>query len=254
MTLHHTFPQRISLSRLMAVNFLAFALSLVAPVQKSWASVTETNDDDLKQLSLEQLANVEVTITSTEPVTMARAPAAIYVLTSEDIRRSGATSIPEALRLVPGVEVARIDSSKWSLGVRGFAGRRPRSGLCLIDGRSVYTPLFAGVYWEVQDTLLEDVDRIEVIRGPGGTIWGANAVNGVINIITKSARDTQGALLSAGGGNVDQGSVDARYGSGNGKNFNYRIYGKGFARGPEFHADHAAFDNWRMANGGFPAD
>ena len=255
MTLHHTFPQRISLSRLMAVNFLAFALSLAAPVQKSWASVTETNDDDLKQLSLEQLANVEVTITSKEPVTIARAPAAIYVLTSEDIRRSGATSIPEALRLVPGVEVARIDSNKWSLGVRGFAGRLSRSVLVLIDGRSVYTPLFAGVYWEVQDTLLEDVDRIEVIRGPGGTIWGANAVNGVINIVTKNSKDTHGMLVSAGGGNVDQGFVNFRIGSGNkDKNFNYRIYGKGFTRGSEFHSDGREFDDWRIGQGGFRTD
>src|SRR3982074_1213714 len=255
MTLHHTFPQRISLSRLMAVNFLAFALSLVAPLQKSWASVTETNDDDLKQLSLEQLANVEVTITSKEPVTIARAPAAIYVLTSEDIRRSGATSIPEALRLVPGVEVARIDSNKWSLGVRGFAGRLSRSVLVLIDGRSVYTPLFAGVYWEVQDTLLEDVDRIEVIRGPGGTIWGANAVNGVINIVTKNSKDTHGMLVSVGGGNVDQGFVNFRIGSGNkDKNFNYRIYGKGFTRGSEFHSDGREFDDWRIGQGGFRTD
>jgi outer membrane cobalamin receptor len=108
-------------------------------------------------------------------------PAAIYVLTQEDIRRSGATTIPELLRLVPGVEVARIDSDHWAVGIRGFGSQFSKSVLVLIDGRSVYSPLFAGVYWQVQDTLLEDIDRIEVIRGPGGTIWGANAVNGVIN-------------------------------------------------------------------------
>jgi len=255
MNLHRKFPQRNSRTRLMAANFLAFALSLVAPVQKNWASVTPANDDDLKQLSLEQLANVEVTISSKEPVTIARTPAAIYVLTSEDIRRSGATSIPEALRLVPGVEVARIDSNKWSLGVRGFTGRLSRSVLVLIDGRSVYTPLFAGVYWEVQDTLLEDVERIEVIRGPGGTIWGANAVNGVINIVTKNSKDTRGMLVSAGGGNVDQGFVNFRVGSGNkDKNFNYRIYGKGFTRGSEFHPDGREFDDWRIGQGGFRTD
>src|SRR3979409_1484011 len=212
MTLHHTFPQRISLSRLMAVNFLAFALSLVAPVQKSWASVTETNDDDLKQLSLEQLANVEVTITSKEPVTIARTPAAIYVLTSEDIRRSGATSIPEVLRLVPGVEVARVNSNIWAVGIRGFGSAFSKSVLVLIDGRSVYTPLFAGVEWNVQNVLLEDVERIEVIRGPGGTIWGSNAVNGVINIITKNASDTRGALATTTAGNSDQGAGGIRYG------------------------------------------
>ena len=232
-------------------------LLVVGPVKECWADAPPGNrqsGERLTQLSLEQLGNTEVTTVSKQPVKIARTPAAIYIVTQEDIRRSGATSIPEALRLVPGVEVSRIDSNKWSVGVRGFESRLSRSVLVLIDGRSVYTPLFAGVYWEVQDTLLQDIDRIEVIRGPGGTIWGPNAVNGVINIITKSAKDTQGALVSAGGGNVDQGSVDARYGSGNGKNFNYRIYGKGFARGPEFHADHAAFDNWRMAQGGFRAD
>jgi len=239
----------------MAANFLAFLLSLLTPAHNSWASTAPNNNDDLKQLSLEQLANVEVTITSKEPVTIARTPAAIYVLTSEDIRRSGATSIPEALRLVPGVEVARIDSNKWSLGVRGFTGRLSRSVLVLIDGRSVYTPLFAGVYWEVQDTLLEDVDRIEVIRGPGGTIWGANAVNGVINIVTKNSKDTHGMLASVGGGNVDQGFVNFRLGSGNAaKSLNYRIYGKGFIRGSEFHPDGRAFDDWRIGQGGFRTD
>src|SRR5205814_10660122 len=136
--------------------------------------------------------DVEVTTSSKEPEQLRRVPSAIYVLTQEDIRRSGATSIPDVLRLVPGVEVARIDSDSWSLGVRGFASRLSRSVLVLIDGRSVYSPLFAGVYWEVQDTLLEDVERIEVIRGPGGTIWGANAVTAVIKLITKSAKETHG--------------------------------------------------------------
>jgi len=124
----------------------------------------------------------------------------------------------------------------------------------LIDGRSVYTPLFAGVYWEVQDTLLEDIDRIEVIRGPGGTIWGANAVNAVINIITKNAKDTRGALASTGGGNLDQGFAGFRYGGGKGTDFNYRVYGKAFTRGPEFHPDGRQFDDWRMAQTGFRAD
>src|SRR5467141_1900814 len=211
-TLPRKFPPWKFRMRLVAANFLAFVLSSVGPMQQSWASVPQSSDDDLKQLSLEQLANVEVTTASKEPVTISRTPAAIYVLTSEDIRRSGATSIPEALRLVPGVEVARIDSNKWSLGVRGFGTGLSRSVLVLIDGRSVYTPLFAGVYWDMQDTLLEDVDRIEVIRGPGGTIWGANAVNGVINIITKSATETQGLLATAGGGSEEKGFGGLRYG------------------------------------------
>ena len=155
-------------------------------------------------MSLEQLSQIEVTTPSKEPEKAFRTPAAIYVITGEDIRRSGVTSIPEALRLAPGVEVARIDSDKWSIGIRGFGSRLARNVLVLIDGRTVYTTLLAGTYWEVQDTLLEDIDRIEVIRGPGGTIWGPNAVDGVINIITKRAKDSKGTLISAGGGSLDQ--------------------------------------------------
>jgi iron complex outermembrane receptor protein len=135
--------------------------------------------------------NIEVTSIARKEQRVADTAAAIYVITQEDIQRSRVTSIPEALRLAPGVEVSRVDSNKWAVGVRGFGSRLSRSLLVLMDGRSVYT-LFAGVYWEVQDTLLEDIDRIEVIRGSGGTLWGANAVNGVINIITKRAQDTQG--------------------------------------------------------------
>src|SRR4029077_19926784 len=132
-----------------------------------------------------------VTTASKVPVSVQRTPAAIYVLTQEDIHRSGATTIPDALRLVPGVEVAQIDGDKWAIGIRGFGSRLSRSILVLIDGRTVYTTLLAGTYWEVQDTVMEDIERIEVIRGPGGTIWGPNAVNGVINVITKNSKDTQ---------------------------------------------------------------
>lgn len=239
----------------IAVALLIAGLTTVHPVVAQDSS--PTNDQEisgrLKKLSLEQLSKIEVTSVSKEPVTIARTPAAIYVLTQQDIRQSGATTIPAALRLVPGVEVARIDSSKWSIGVRGFGSRLSRSVLVLIDGRSVYTQLFAGVYWEVQDTLLDDVDRIEVIRGPGGTIWGANAVNAVINIITKNARDTKGILAKIGGGNVDQGTGAFRYG-GNRKGVDFRVYGKGSSRGPEFHPDHDRFDSWQMGQAGFRAD
>src|SRR5213082_651822 len=167
---------------------------------------------DVATLSMEDLMNLQVTSVSKRTQKVADAAAAIFVLTQEDIRRSGAASIPEALRLVPGVQVARIDENKWAISSRGFNGRFANKLLVLIDGRSVYTPLFAGVYWDVQDTLLRDVDRIEVLRGPGGTIWGANAVNAVINIITKRASDTHGTLISMGGGNVDQGFASFRYG------------------------------------------
>jgi outer membrane receptor protein involved in Fe transport len=237
----------------MPLSMMLCLLLAVGPAKQCRADAqpdAQPSEGRLTQLSLEQLGNTEVTTVSKQPVRITRTPAAIYVLTQEDIRRSGATSIPEALRLVPGVEVSRIDSNKWSVGVRGFESRLSRSVLVLIDGRSVYTPLFAGVYWEVQDTLLEDIDRIEVIRGPGGTIWGPNAVNGVINIITKNAKDTRGTLVSSGGGNVDQGTGDARFGSGNGKNFNYRIYGKGFSRGLEFHPDRGGLTIGEWARAG----
>jgi iron complex outermembrane recepter protein len=171
----------------------------------------------LKGLSLQELGNIEVTSVSKVPVKLSQTPAAIFVITQEDIRRSGIRSLPEALRLAPGVDVAQIDDVKWAVGIRGFQSRLSRDILVLIDGRSVYDPLFHGVYWEVQDTLIEDIDRIEVIRGPGGIIWGANAVDGVINIITKSAKDTKGMLVSAGGGSVNQGFLDFRYGGGNDK-------------------------------------
>ena len=210
-------------------------------------------EGNLKGLSLEQLGNIEVTTASKQPVKVSRTPAAIYVITQEDIRRSGATSIPEVLRLAPGVEVARIDAVKWSIGIRGFGSRLSRAVLVVIDGRTVYSPLYAGVYWEVQDTLMEDIDRIEIIRGPGATIWGPNAVNGVINIITKSSKDTHGELVSAGGGN-EQRFLNFRHGGGNGADFNYRVYGKAFTRGPEFHPDHKNFDDWQMGQGGFRMD
>src|SRR6202161_783260 len=165
---------------------------------------------EFKTMTLEELSQIDVTTPSKEPEKAFQTPAAIFVITGEDIKRSGATSIPEALRLAPGVEVARIDSNKWSIGIRGFGSRLSRSVLVLIDGRTVYTTLLAGTYWEVQDTMLEDIDRIEVIRGPGGTIWGPNAVDGVINIITKDSKNTQGILASAGGGNEEQGFANLR--------------------------------------------
>lgn len=210
--------------------------------------------NSLKGLSLEQLGNIEVTSVSKSPVTVARTPAAVYVITQQDIRRAGVTSLPEALRLAPGVEVSQIDGVKWAVGIRGFESRLSRAVLVLIDGRSVYNPLFRGVYWEVQDTLLDDIDRIEVIRGPGGTIWGPDAVNGVINIITKSSRDTRGALVSAGGGSVAQGFLNQRYGGGNDTNFSYRLYAKASTMAPEYHFDNQQFDDQRRIQGGFRMD
>jgi iron complex outermembrane receptor protein len=208
----------------------------------------------LTELTLEQLGDVEVTTVSKRPEEVWRTAVAIHVITHEDIRRSGATSIPEVLRLAPGIEVARIDSDHWSIGVRGFGDQFSKALLVLIDGRSIYTPLFAGMYWPAHDALLDDVDRIEVIRGPGGTIWGADAVSGVINIITKTAADTHGAVASLGAGNIDRGIGAFRYGAGNGSTFGYRVYGKGANRGAERHADSATFDEWWSTQAGFRTD
>jgi iron complex outermembrane recepter protein len=214
----------------------------------------QKNFQSLNQLSLEELGNVQITTVSKDPQTVQKTPAAAYVITHDDIVRSGATSLPEALRLAPGVEVARIDADHWSVAVRGFAGQFSKSLLVLIDGRSVYTPLFSGVYWDAQNVMLEDVDRIEVIRGPGGTIWGANAVNGIINVITKSAKDTRGFVSRLGGGNLDQGVGAVRYGETTAKNFSYRLYSMGAMRGPEFHPDGDNFDLWRVGQVGFRTD
>jgi len=211
--------------------------------------------EDLTAISLEELMDIEVTSVSKKEQQLSRAAAAIYVITQEDIRRSGVTSIPGALRMAPGLQVARIDASKWAITARGFNGRFSNKLLVLIDGRSVYSPLFSGVYWDVQDTLLEDVDRIEVIRGPGATMWGANAVNGVINIITKSAAQTQGGLLSAGGGSEERGFGGLRYGGRLGGNAHYRFYSKYFNRnGLRNGPGESVSDQWDILRGGFRMD
>jgi iron complex outermembrane receptor protein len=240
--------------RVRRIVILAFLLSLVGPAEMICAQSDQTPTVNLKQLSLEQLGDVEVTTVSKDPQQVLKTSAAIFVITQEDIRRSGATSIPEALRLAPGVEVAQIDGNHWSVAIRGFAGQFSKSLLVLVDGRSIYTPLFEGVYWDLPYVMLEDVERIEVVRGPGGTIWGSNAVNGVINIITRSATNTKGVLATLGSGTVDQGTGDVRYGGTVGKDFNYRVYGMGFIRGAEFHSDGDTFDHWRMGQLGFRAD
>jgi iron complex outermembrane receptor protein len=230
------------------------ALSLAFAAEAENANPDPKNQEDLNQLSLEDLGKVEITTVSKASEPMQKTPAAAYVITREEIERSGATSLPEALRLAPGVEVARIDADHWSVSVRGFAGQFSKSLLVLIDGRSVYTPLFSGVYWDAQNVMLEDIDQIEVIRGPGGTIWGANAVNGVINIITKNAKDTRGFTSNLGGGNVEQGVADMRYGHTYENGFSYRLYTLGAMRGPEYHPDGNNFDLWRMGQLGFRTD
>ena len=182
--------------------------------------------DDLTELSLEALMGIEVTSVSKRPQQQHVAPAAVSVISAEDIRRWGVTSIPDALRRVPGLHIARIDANKWAVTARGFNSRFANKLLVLLDGRSVYTPLFAGVYWDALDTPLEDIDRIEVIRGPGGTLWGANAVNGVINIITRSATSTQGGLLAVGVGNETRNVTTLRYGGQADNGIAWRVYAK----------------------------
>ncbi|MEE8475495.1 MAG: TonB-dependent receptor plug domain-containing protein, partial [Myxococcota bacterium] len=224
----------------------------IAPMGSARAAATGR---DLGLMSIEELLEIEVTSVSKRPQKVSEAPAAITVLTGEDIRRSGVTSVPEALRMVPGIHVAQIDGNKWAITSRGFNDQFANKLLVLIDGRSVYTPLFSGVFWDIQDVMLEDVDRIEVVRGPGGTLWGANAVNGVINIITKSAAETQGSLVSIGSGSVERYFTQARIGGKLGENTHYRVYAKYFTR--EDLADEpggAANDDWSMTRGGFRMD
>ena len=215
----------------------------------------QNNVVDVTAMSVEDLMNMQVTSVSKRTQKVADAAAAVYVITQEDIRRSGATNIPEALRLVPGVQVARIDENKWAISSRGSNGRFANKLLVLIDGRSVYTPLFSGVYWNVQDVMLEDVDRIEVIRGPGATLWGANAVNGVINIITKSAKSTQRMLATAGGGTELRGFSGVRYGGAIHDDTYYRGYAKYFNVGASTNpAVTDASDNWDSLRAGFRGD
>jgi iron complex outermembrane recepter protein len=208
----------------------------------------------LADLSLEELANVEVTSVSRRAERLAVAAASIYVIGAEDIRRSGARSLPEVLRLAPNLYVAQVSASGYAISARGFTASSANKLLVLIDGRSVYTPLFSGVFWDVQDVLLEDIDRIEVISGPGGTLWGVNAVNGVINVITRSAAGTHGAMATAGTGNGDsEGAL--RYGGKLGADGHYRVYAKAFERyATVLESGSTKDDAWHKKQTGFRAD
>lgn len=210
---------------------------------------------NLTDMSIEALMDIQVTSVSKKSQNLSDSAAAVFVITSEDISSSGATSIPELLRMVPGLTVARIDSSKWAISSRGFNSRFSDKLLVLMDGRSVYNTLYSGVYWEVQDTILEDIERIEVIRGPGGTVWGANAVNGVINIITKHAGDTLGGLAIAGGGTEERAFAGGRYGATLAEGIYGRFYGKGTHRDSyEFATGEDAEDSWQDYRSGFRVD
>lgn len=215
----------------------------------------QTSASDYFDLPLEQLLSAEIVTASRRPETVSEAPAAVFVLTRDDILRSGVTSIPEALRLVPGVHVAQVNANSWAISIRGFTSAMANKLLVMIDGRVVYNPLFAGTYWEAQDVLLEDIDRIEVVRGPGGALWGANAVNGVINIRTRHARQTQGHLVTVGYGTHERGFANVRHGGALDNDLFYRIYAKAFDR-DSFRQPGGgdAHDAWHSYRGGFRMD
>jgi iron complex outermembrane receptor protein len=223
-----------------------------APGADSAESPRTTN---LADLTFEQLLNITISSASRKSESLSGAPAAIFVVTAEDIHRGGFTSLPEVLRMVPGLYVAQSNSHTWAVSARGFSDINNNKMLVLIDGRSVYTPLFGGVFWDAQDIPLEDVDRIEVIRGPGGTLWGANAVNGVINVITKSSVRTQGTSVVLSTENDDGYAASARYGGKIGEHLSYRIFGRSKRAGPFVDAfGSQLYDTWGLAQGGMRVD
>lgn len=255
--------------RRYAMTGLLMAMStamLVCQAQPTAVAAVVTAPSDaplesrpLPKMSLEEILNVSVMNTPVSSVTrsestVGESPAAVSVITQEMIRRSGATSIPELLRMVPGVNVARLSSNQWVVSIRGFDNALANKLLVQVDGRTVYSPIQAGVFWDTVDYPLEDIERIEVIRGPGGTVWGANAVNGVINIITKSAKETHGGLVSGGGGTEERGFATFRFGGQLGDNLHYRVYGKWFERDSSFSIVDLAHDDWRSARSGFRLD
>jgi iron complex outermembrane receptor protein len=238
----------ITRAPLGAAVLTAFACSAAAHGQEM------AQLDELRGLTIEQLANLEVTSVSRRAEPLSTAPAAIDVITNDDIRRSGAQTLPEVLRLARNLEVARIDAQRWAISARGFNSFEASNKLLvLIDGRTVYTPLYSGVFWDQQHVILEDIERIEVISGPGGTLWGANAVNGVINVITRSSAETQGARIAAFAGERDQ-RLEARYGGRIG-DLNYRVFANGFQQGAsEVFGGGDAGDDWSGAEIGFRTD
>jgi iron complex outermembrane receptor protein len=238
-------------------GFRAMVLGMVMVLSSSTTALAQNDSAgrDLSTLDLDDLARVRITSVSRKPEALANASAAVTVISREDIRRSGAISLPEALRLVPGVQVGRIGSREWGISVRGFNDLYSNKLLVLIDGRAVYTPLFAGVFWGVQRVNIDDVERIEVIRGPGATLWGANAVNGVINIITSAAEETRGGAATIKAGSSELGFGSLRYGGGLGRDANVRVYGFGLNQNPAVQTSgDYAHDALRFGQAGFRAD
>lgn len=240
---------------LVTCCFIVLSLPVLATGAFAQEQDTLPTPGELKQLTIEQLMSIEVTSVSRRPENLSHAPSAIQVITQEAIRRSGASSLPEALRLASNLQVAQIDPRQWAISARGFNSPLANKLLVLIDGRTVYSPLFAGVFWDLQEVLLEDIDRIEVISGPGGALWGSNAVNGVINIVTRNAKETQGLYLEGGGGTEMRGFGAARYGTSPAPGLYVRAYGQYSDRDGVVLTDGQDVDNhWGMGQGGFRLD
>ena len=243
-----------SLTRRRLALLLFMVLAATARVPRSIAQES-SGSRDLADLSIEELMNESVTSVSKREQKLSQAAAALFVINQEDIRRSGALNIPDLLRMVPGLDVAQVNSNTWAISARGFNHQFSDKLLVLIDGRAVYTPTNGGVNWDTQDVPLQDIERIEVIRGPGATVWGANAVNGVINVITKQAKDTQGGLVTAGAGTQDQAFGTAQHGGKIGEDASYRVFTKYL----DYHdlpdlAGRDSNDGWHLLHGGFRVD
>jgi iron complex outermembrane receptor protein len=252
--LNHALQQKKS------VAIFSFVCFFIAPVFTS-AQTTLPAASELKKLSFEELMNIEVTSVSKVPERLTEVASAIQVITNDDIKRSTSNTLAGALRLASNLQVAKTNSHDWAISSRGFNGATLRNNtlsnklLVMIDGRSVYTPLFGGVYWDVQNVLLEDIDRIEVVSGPGGTLWGANAVNGVINVTTKSAKETQGMFITASTGTFLQDHLAARFGTRIDSNLYLCVYGQHFDQGSmKLGNGTDAKDNWGLTQGGFRLD
>jgi len=230
-------------------------LSLLVALSMTLSASAQGQVEDLAKLSVEDLMNVEVTSVSKKEQKISQTASAIFVITMEDIRRSGATNIPDLLRLVPGLNVSQINSNIWAISARGFNVEFSNKLLVMLDGRIVYLPTFSGVFWDVLDLPLEDIERIEVIRGPGGATWGANAVDGVINIITKKASETRGGMIVAGGGNLEQAFGTMQYGGTAGTSTDYRVFAK---YSDQYHQPgldgQNGGDGWHTLRGGFRTD
>src|SRR5690554_3380679 len=236
--------QSLVVALMIAAFFPTFFFNTAAVAQ---TKTDRLSTEELKKMSLEELMGLEVTTVSRRPEKLTDVASAIQVITEEDIRRSAATNLPELLRLVTNLQVTQLNSSAHIISSRGFNAAFSNKLLVMIDGRTVYSPLFAGVFWDAQQVILEDIEQIEVVSGPGGTLWGANAINGVINIITKKAKDTKGLLLTAAAGNFLKKAGTLRYGGSIGTDISYRIYAQHHDRGNTYLSDgEAEMDAWRI--------